>query len=126
MNITQLTPDQKRTILAKKLPGVIRLVPYHDMGNPQWEFFSEAEWYGCLNNDPLLDANAARAMEETLDDKSNILLEDDGFDTQLGSYIQCLEYVVEDTCAEEYIYQNIISATPTQRFDAFLFLLPEE
>lgn len=117
MNISQLTPDQKRTILSKKLPGVIRCVC------KLWQFNLGRGWYQCFRNDPLLDANAAQAMEGTL--------------TEFAlDYVDKLKRITYAELPHQITYDKYIIlgldwigdcfATPTQRFDAFLSSLPEE
>lgn len=112
MNISQLTPDQKRTILTKKLPGVIRC---HEIYFG-WQFCGEHGWEKCRLNDPLLDANAAQAMEQQFHANSD----------RAYRYYRTLENIVYKTKhSGTGIEFQVLNATPTQRFDAFLSLLPE-
>jgi len=107
MNISQLTPDQKRTILAKKLPGVIRLF------GTKWHFKADGPWHECLCNDPLLDANAAQAMELTL------------LDEEFERFVEALKAIYLER-TDGITSDGAYSATPPQRFDAFLSSLSEE
>lgn len=114
MNPTLLSPDQKRTILAKEFQGVIRLDQ-----DGRWFFFNALGWHQTYLNDPLLDANAAQAMEGTLTE------------AQLPHYMHFLDRSVSKAATDaDWSPRNSKTytecATPTQRFDAFLSSLSEE
>lgn len=114
MNPTLLSPDQKRTILAKKFPRVIRCEVFRT--KTYWAFFDGKDWCICHRNDPLLDANAAQAMEGTLTEE------------QWEDYCDYLLWY-DDPKGAHSNYASVkvgCFATPAQRFDAFLSLLPEE
>jgi hypothetical protein len=66
------------------------------------------------------DLNAMHEAIKQLDDESSLLPPEEGFETQLDSYINELEYEVSKTCAQDDIYKKTVTASAEQSSTAFV------
>jgi hypothetical protein len=113
-----MTPEAQRVAIAefagwKRVEASTDLAWGADAGkNKCWMCLHQLP--NCPN-----DLNAMHEAEKRLDRIKNVLPEDEGFDTQFGTYLTMLDIVIKPTCAEEDIYENVVTAA-AQRAEALL------
>ena len=106
-----MTPEQQRIKIAEACGLTLTDAWGHTTNGKTWEPLPNY----------LSDLNACHEMEKTLDNKANIMDEEDGFCTERDRYMDTLQSITDarpthqDDCEWAFL-----TATPAQRCQAFL------